>query len=1389
MFFHGGSKFYYFYSPIKIFVTAVLVLLALACPSEAASSSSNSVVNAISCPCIQKQNITTGLAADICLGKLPGNVSYATCLTTRDSSSTHEAHVAVPEVLLICVCLILGLIFRQVPKVPYTVLLLVGGYFFDLVIKQLINADAIQEPEFYILIGNLDPHVILFVFLPALIFESAFYTNMHVFLKQLSNVLLMAVPGVLLATFLTAIFPQFVMYGPDGMCLASKCNEQTIPWNIESSLLMGSILSATDPVAVVGLLKELGASERLSLLIEGESLLNDGTAVVLFTIFFNNMLTNSDPSIANEDPLTHQPKSYNVPQGIGQFFNMALFGILIGFLFGWIAKHVLHMLQNDAMSEVAITLVVAYSSFAIAESAFHVSGVLAVVAAGMYMALYRSEVSASVADFMHETWELLSYLLNTTLFAVTGILIAKTRNITGVDFWTEAGLCILLYLYLMLVRGICIITFSPCLKRWGYGMTTNELIIVWWGGLRGAVGLALAMIVSITCDESEHVSLNLAGQRILFQTGGIAFLTLTINGTTTEFLIKYLGMDTISEASKRMKIRATVRLHRNLKAKADALHSPRYHPYFKQLNGREWTKVWYRMPIHSQAVYLLRTEEKGRVIPQYIKNDIPHMYRQTWKKYRKNFENEDSKIAAREVLRSMISYNPYNSVNDRPKKMSEVKSEIDEELEMEEARRRFVQTAKGLYHEQFNKGFISTADAFSELMKAEDIALDEANTPMDQYDSHLKESVEIPVNTSCLNCLMKGPFRFVALYILRHHIKIAYEILSNFIFVHEHVISELKTLKSHEGVLGNKEALRLSYENKRTLDDAYCDLQEYENMFPEIIKDLSTKAAARVLLEHERSMTLEEYEEGELMANEMKEMMEETRKSMIKLRLEEEPWQPCNSAAGLPTILEIIQQNNRQHPYRTLGVVAPDALRHLVDISEEKIFDHGDVVFNSNTAYDGMYYVGRGTALLCAVLRSVHGSDNRARDLIVKMESDYNDKVAKHRHRRATANPKRRRKLSLPTSRDFLERTSKISINDDSNTEQDSIELTKSDSSIRSKSNHSHELKGFNSMQRFGKYRAQKERSTSAEDIAKIAEECGANADNEGILTDSELKTFMNVQKLFTSGTVSIVRTLQYGDVAGAWQVLDSVGSTGKHHVSMETENKLTAIFFPKDKIEKIILKNEILKKALWKEAAIEIISLYGIFDSTESGRSHHYHNIATMCHESSVILFNEDQGNVSIPHGYGAFVLSGKIQINEETKERYTYISAVAKDSDVKLSSNTVLLVVPPTALAVMKLKSPLLETQHDSLGRVLQSLAFSSKEEKMEILEAVVGSLTLKKVKELINDDEDFTKTPGDKAFVKHVLEKKKTALLDAMKDSITKEEQRQTKTPGRSRSMDNT
>ena len=150
------------------------------------------------------------------------------------------------EVCLVCVCLVLGLIFRQVPKVPYTVLLLLGGFLFDLIIKLMITA-GMTGPEFYAIMGDLDPHVILFVFLPALIFESAFYRICMFFetaVKRFGNGCAWCVNG----NCFDITVSQYIMYGPNGACLASQCDKQTVPWSIEMSLLMGAILSATDPV-------------------------------------------------------------------------------------------------------------------------------------------------------------------------------------------------------------------------------------------------------------------------------------------------------------------------------------------------------------------------------------------------------------------------------------------------------------------------------------------------------------------------------------------------------------------------------------------------------------------------------------------------------------------------------------------------------------------------------------------------------------------------------------------------------------------------------------------------------------------------------------------------------------------------------------------------------------------------------------------------------------------------------------------------------------------------------------------------------------------------------------------------------------------------------------
>lgn len=154
---------------------------------------------------------------------------------------------------------------------PYTVLLLVFGVALG-ALATGVDLGAIGHSIG--VWGSLDPHLTLFVFLPALIFGSAFSVDYHTFSREIPQMLVLAVPGVVLSSLLTAALAVFVF---------------PYHWGWADGLAFGAMMSATDPVAVVALLRELGASKRLSLLIEGESLFNDGTAMVIFIVFSDVM--------------------------------------------------------------------------------------------------------------------------------------------------------------------------------------------------------------------------------------------------------------------------------------------------------------------------------------------------------------------------------------------------------------------------------------------------------------------------------------------------------------------------------------------------------------------------------------------------------------------------------------------------------------------------------------------------------------------------------------------------------------------------------------------------------------------------------------------------------------------------------------------------------------------------------------------------------------------------------------------------------------------------------------------------------------------------------------------------------------------------------------------
>ncbi|KAL6001022.1 Son of sevenless 1 [Asimina triloba] len=219
--------------------------------------------------------------------------------------------------------------------------------------------------------ANIDPTLLLSVFLPALLFESSFAMEVHQIKRCMVQMLLLAGPGVLISTF----------------CLGSAL-KLAFPynWNWKTSLLLGGLLSATDPVAVVALLKDLGASKKLSTIIEGESLMNDGTAIVVYQMFFKMVLG----------------QSFNVGSIIKFLSRVSLGAVAIGLLFGISSVLWLGFIFNDTVIEITLTLAVSYIAFFTAQDVTDVSGVLAVMTLGMfYAAVARTAFKGDSQESLH----------------------------------------------------------------------------------------------------------------------------------------------------------------------------------------------------------------------------------------------------------------------------------------------------------------------------------------------------------------------------------------------------------------------------------------------------------------------------------------------------------------------------------------------------------------------------------------------------------------------------------------------------------------------------------------------------------------------------------------------------------------------------------------------------------------------------------------------------------------------------------------------------------------------------------------------------------------------------------------------------------------------------
>ena len=371
--------------------------------------------------------------------------------------------------------------------VPYTVALVLTG-----IVLGLLH--AFEAP-------HLTKALLFSVFLPGLLFEAAFYIEFKQFWRNRLTIHSLALPGVVAAIALTA-----VILTPVANTLLLV---QGFTW--KHALVFGAIISATDPIAVVAIFKSLGVPRRLSVLLEGESLLNDGTAIVFFTL--SVALVTGTVVTAGGLVL--------------DFIKIVGIGALIGTAIGMAVSQVIRKV-DDPMIEIMLTTIAAYGSFLTAEH-LHYSGVIATVSAGMLCGNYGARVgmSPSARIAVETFWEYVAFALNSIIFLLIGF---EVNFHTLLAAWQA-----ILVAYLVVTGGRALIIFgaSSLLRRTRERIPWAWSVILTWGGLRGA--LPMVLVLSLPKDFPHR-------ELLISMTFGVVILSILVHGLTMSPLLRWLGI-------------------------------------------------------------------------------------------------------------------------------------------------------------------------------------------------------------------------------------------------------------------------------------------------------------------------------------------------------------------------------------------------------------------------------------------------------------------------------------------------------------------------------------------------------------------------------------------------------------------------------------------------------------------------------------------------------------------------------------------------------------------------------------------------------------------------------------------------------------------------------
>jgi len=429
-----------------------------------------------------------------------------------------ENHIILPYVIAILAMLGISTIIYTLSKkfhFPFAVGLLLTGLFISLFDTMVLYFGEILTSEVLINYGNhlrtfglvnfikFSPDIVFYVFLPSLIFESAYHLNYRTFRHVIPEVAVLSTLGLCLSTSIIGFLVHWLL---------------SIPLDV--SLLFGALISATDPVAVLAIFKDLRVPRKLSTIVDGESLINDGTALILFQILLVGI---------GEKTFTKTIGfSFFALQGI-HLLQSIILAIIIGCIFGWVFSYTIGHSKNKGV-QLTLSLILAHVTFITSETMFNASGILATMVAGIIVGNFGKRKMDKKSQYsFKDIWEFLGFISNSLIFLLLGAKLGQT----DIHYW---GVMILVSLIVIfLARPVSVFLSFLITNRFRCKETQigyKDQIITVWGGLRGALAAGAVLLIP---EGFEYASLLQA------ITAGVIFMSFMINAMSMKRLLKTLG--------------------------------------------------------------------------------------------------------------------------------------------------------------------------------------------------------------------------------------------------------------------------------------------------------------------------------------------------------------------------------------------------------------------------------------------------------------------------------------------------------------------------------------------------------------------------------------------------------------------------------------------------------------------------------------------------------------------------------------------------------------------------------------------------------------------------------------------------------------------------------